>query len=182
MSKVLINETTLTGIADAIREKEGSTEKIPTVEMADRVRALGGGGYSEKNTVIFTGEIQGAVDSSGYRVGVKVAHGLSQKPKYAIMTSDAKTDGTVKGTVTAGVFTEGLDGFSTSDNGAAKYGFVLTTNTNTGATGGTAVRYQYPLNDATAVWSWDEESWCCTKPVGSQNFGAEIKYEITFYA
>ena len=114
MSKVFIDESTLDDIAHAIQKKEGSTEKIPTTEMSERIEALGGGGYSEKNTVTFTGEIQGSVDESGYRPGVKVEHGLSQKPKLAIMTSDAATDGTLKGGVIAGIFVEGIEGFSTS--------------------------------------------------------------------
>lgn len=44
MSKVLIDETTLTGIGDAIRSKEGTTELIPPLEMKPRIEALGGGG------------------------------------------------------------------------------------------------------------------------------------------
>lgn len=43
-----INESTLVGIADAIRGKEGSTEPIPTVDMAERIANLpSGGGSSE---------------------------------------------------------------------------------------------------------------------------------------
>ena len=44
MSKVFIEESTLTAIGDAIREKEGSAELIPTAEMAQRIGALSGGG------------------------------------------------------------------------------------------------------------------------------------------
>lgn len=43
MSKVFIDESTLDDIANAIQDKEGSTEKIPTAEMAARIEALGGG-------------------------------------------------------------------------------------------------------------------------------------------
>lgn len=39
-----INESTLVGIADAIRTKEGSTEPIPTVDMAERIANLPSGG------------------------------------------------------------------------------------------------------------------------------------------
>lgn len=42
MSKVFIEEATLTGIADAIRGKEGSSEKIPTTQMAERIGAISG--------------------------------------------------------------------------------------------------------------------------------------------
>lgn len=40
MSKVFIDESTLTDIGDAIRDKEGSSEKIPTTQMAERILGL----------------------------------------------------------------------------------------------------------------------------------------------
>jgi hypothetical protein len=40
-----IRASTLHTIADAIRFKEGSTERIPTEEMGDRILALAGGSY-----------------------------------------------------------------------------------------------------------------------------------------
>ena len=50
MSKVFIEESTLTAIGDVVRENEGSTELIPPLEMPNRLRALiggGGDGYEE---------------------------------------------------------------------------------------------------------------------------------------
>lgn len=43
MSKVFIEESTLTSIGDAIREKEGRSELIPTTEMAQRITAIESG-------------------------------------------------------------------------------------------------------------------------------------------
>lgn len=43
MAKVFIEETTLTAIGDAIREKEGSTELIPVTDMSTRISAISGG-------------------------------------------------------------------------------------------------------------------------------------------
>lgn len=43
MSKVFIEESTLDDIANAIQKQEGSTEKIPPLEMPARIEALGGG-------------------------------------------------------------------------------------------------------------------------------------------
>lgn len=43
MAKVFIEETTLTSIGNAIRGKEGTTELIPTTEMASRITAIQGG-------------------------------------------------------------------------------------------------------------------------------------------
>lgn len=40
MGKYVIDETTLTGIGDAIREKEGTTEVIPVNNMKARIQAI----------------------------------------------------------------------------------------------------------------------------------------------
>lgn len=48
-----INESTLVGIADAIRGKEGSTEPIPTVDMAERIANLPSEDTPTDNTVRF---------------------------------------------------------------------------------------------------------------------------------
>lgn len=44
MAEYLIQDTTLTNIADAIREKEGSTDVIDVNDMASRINALSSGG------------------------------------------------------------------------------------------------------------------------------------------
>ena len=46
MSKVLVNESSLTGIADAIRGKNGSTDTYKPSEMAAAITAISGGGGS----------------------------------------------------------------------------------------------------------------------------------------
>lgn len=46
MSKYAIEDTTLTAIGNAIREKEGSTEPILVADFADRIAAITGGGES----------------------------------------------------------------------------------------------------------------------------------------
>lgn len=48
MSKVLVNESSLTDIADAIREKNGTEETYKPSEMGDAVRAIQSGGGSDK--------------------------------------------------------------------------------------------------------------------------------------
>ena len=40
MAKVFIEETTLSAIGDAIREKEGSTALVPVTDMADRIKKI----------------------------------------------------------------------------------------------------------------------------------------------
>ena len=55
MPKVFIEETTLTAIGDAIREKEGTAELVPVLDMADRIKAIesGGGEYPNFEEVEF---------------------------------------------------------------------------------------------------------------------------------
>lgn len=43
MAKIFIEETTLTAIGDAIREKEGSSALVPVNDMASRISAIQGG-------------------------------------------------------------------------------------------------------------------------------------------
>lgn len=49
MSKVLVSEENLTGIADAIREKNGSQETYTPSEMATAISNISGGGSGGKN-------------------------------------------------------------------------------------------------------------------------------------
>lgn len=72
MSKIFIEEATLTGIGDAIREVEGSTELIPPLEMPERIKALGGAGVEYT-----TGTATFARSYSAQTI----AHGLSKSPK-----------------------------------------------------------------------------------------------------
>lgn len=52
--KVFIKKSTLTSIGDAIRNKEGSTEKIPPLEMPARIEAIGGGGIPPESITAVT--------------------------------------------------------------------------------------------------------------------------------
>lgn len=49
MPKVFIEETTLTAIGDAIREKEETTELIPVLDMAARIKAIESGSSEYPN-------------------------------------------------------------------------------------------------------------------------------------
>lgn len=57
MSKVFIEESTLTAIGDAIRSKEGSSALIAPLDMADKITNLpsGGGGNLEVEPIVLTG-------------------------------------------------------------------------------------------------------------------------------
>lgn len=50
MSTILVNDTTMIDIADAIRAKDGSTDQMYPSEMAERIGAISMGGGEENNT------------------------------------------------------------------------------------------------------------------------------------
>lgn len=63
MGNVLVNETTLASIADAIRYKNGSTEKYKPIEMCDAVIDLNTGDSSVFVDGIIEGSYSGAIKS-----------------------------------------------------------------------------------------------------------------------
>lgn len=54
MAEYMIQDTTLTGLGDAIRAQEKSTGTIPVGELASRISALGTGTEVQKKSGIFT--------------------------------------------------------------------------------------------------------------------------------
>lgn len=60
MSKVFIEETTLTAIGDAIREKTGKTELIAPLSMATEISSIttGGGGSEDIEPIVLTGDCE----------------------------------------------------------------------------------------------------------------------------
>lgn len=58
MAKVFIEETTLTAIGDAIREKEGTSDLIPVADMSSRISAIpsGSGGGIPQEALLLTGD------------------------------------------------------------------------------------------------------------------------------
>ena len=62
MSQVLVNETSLTAIADAIREKNGATDTYKPSEMAAAIGAIptgGGGAEGIPESIVFSGDCSG---------------------------------------------------------------------------------------------------------------------------
>lgn len=92
MSKVLVSESNLTAIADAIREKNGSSDTYKPGEMAPAIRSLGA-------EAPFTfGEIPNFVKTEAYAVAKKVRQVQTSKTITAIVWSDAHhTAGQVTG-------------------------------------------------------------------------------------
>ena len=66
MAEYLIQDTTLTGIADAIRSKTGSTESIPVANMSDLIMSISAGCFKEVSTFAEI-DIEGAVDGIMYK-------------------------------------------------------------------------------------------------------------------
>ena len=77
MANVIINDTNLTNIANAIREKNGLTDTYKPSEMATAILAIQGGGTTEVEPIVLTGDctyacagvLAGAyIDSFGYTI------------------------------------------------------------------------------------------------------------------
>ena len=67
MAKVFIEETTLTAIGDAIREKEGTTELVPVNDMATRISAIqGGGGDIPEEALTLSGDLSYRFAAGGW--------------------------------------------------------------------------------------------------------------------
>lgn len=64
MSKVLVNESSLVDIADAIREKNGSEDKYKPSEMGDAVRAIENGVGSGENQLLYATNINSLYDNA----------------------------------------------------------------------------------------------------------------------
>ena len=73
MSKVLITESILSGIADAIREKDGSTAKITPANMATQIANIptGGGGTDDVAAAIVSRTITEYESQSAKNVGIR---------------------------------------------------------------------------------------------------------------
>ena len=69
MSKYVIEDTTLTAIADAVREKAGTTELIQVSELPDAIAAIesGGGGDIPEEAFSFTGSINNLFSSNNWK-------------------------------------------------------------------------------------------------------------------
>lgn len=79
----LIEKSTLTGIGEAIRGKEGTTELIPPGEMKARIEAISG------NVEYTTGKVTFAQNNTAKTI----QHGLSKAPKVFFLRWDKyKTD------------------------------------------------------------------------------------------
>ena len=64
--KYLIEETTLTGIADAIREKNGTTDLIQVSNLATEISNIQGGGTVEELTITSNGTYNPPTGIDGY--------------------------------------------------------------------------------------------------------------------
>lgn len=155
MSRVFIEEATLTGIADAIREKEGSEEKIPTTEMAGRIGALGGAVEYTTGTATFDRSYSART----------IAHGLTKKPKlFYLYWENVKTTNTVYlsfvaaneriGNVLYGGGANGLSNAYTTHVGVSdpSYGAVSVDETNVYITA-TARQWE------AGTWYWEAWTW-----------------------
>lgn len=100
MSKEWIEKSTLTSIGEAIREVEGSAELIPPLDMATRVKALGGSGVEYA-----TGKVTFAKDVNSKTI----QHGLPKAPKLFVLRWD-QYDTTMSMLLNMALYTEHISG------------------------------------------------------------------------
>lgn len=94
MAKVFIEETTLTNIGNAIRDKEGTSELIPVTDMATRIAAIesGGGGAEVTELSITSNGTYTAPEGIGYSpVIVNVPQDGSPPDEAFILTGDCSS-------------------------------------------------------------------------------------------
>ena len=88
MSQFIINDSTLTAIANAIRTKKGTSSPIAVSDFATEIASIsGGGGAFANGTVTIT---------SGTTDPVTVEHGLGVSPNCIFVFSDARIAGNVE--------------------------------------------------------------------------------------
>lgn len=91
MSKYLIEDTTLTSIADAVREKTGDTELIVVSELPSAIAAIetgGGGGDIPEEAFSFTGNINNLFSYNNWKYFLDT---YSSKMKFTNITGAQNT-------------------------------------------------------------------------------------------
>ena len=100
MAKVLVNESSLTGIADAIRGKNGSTDTYKPSEMAAAITAISGGGGSgdtiPEEAFVISGDCPYRFARNGWNwfinnYGNKITTNNISDPSYMFYYSDNLT-------------------------------------------------------------------------------------------
>lgn len=93
MAKYVIEDTTLTGIADAIRGKTGTTDPIAVTDMAAQIEAITGGGSEETLTAIFEEQTVEGFADGGYgaaSVMVDTTSALVVGETYKVLWDEAE--------------------------------------------------------------------------------------------
>lgn len=80
MAEYLIQDSTLTEIADAIRSKNGKSEFISVKNMAQAISALSIGDGSSKNIIMASGKATGSTDKT-----ITIQHNLNVVPDIFII-------------------------------------------------------------------------------------------------
>lgn len=82
MSKVLVNEENLTNIANAIREKNGTTTTYKPGDMATAIQTISSGGATPEKGIVIN-----EWDSNGYATDITVV-GMGEIPNYYLELYD----------------------------------------------------------------------------------------------
>lgn len=181
-------KATIGGVAYEINAVKGITANNTEINVPLTIDGDGGGvgGYTEANTVTIAGsnlsEETIPISTSSYK-GIKVAHGLSVVPKAVIITSDAATDGSVKGaTVGAYLFKDKVMGYNAGQSAAFYMGVAVTTNASTGSAVGATCMY---VESASPLASWavfgmDDTYFYMNRPANNAPFNSALNYTFLF--
>lgn len=181
-------KATIGGVAYEINAVKGITANNTEINVPLTIDEEGGGvgGYTEANSVTIAGsnlsEETIPMATSTYK-GFKVAHGLSVAPKAVIITSDAATDGSVKGpTVGAYLFKDKVRGYNPGQSAAFYVGAAITTNVNTGAAVGVTCMYAEAASPLAswAVFGMDDTYFYMNRPANNNPFSSELNYTFLF--
>lgn len=181
MANVLVEETSLEDIADAIRSKNGLTTKYKPAEMADAITAISGGGITPTGTKTINITQNGTVteDVTNYanaQVNVNVPQGITPTgTKQVPITQNGTVTEDVTNYASAEISVNVPNSYSASDEGKVVSNGALVAQTSrqitSNGTVDTTLNDEVVVNVPTGI-----------TPSGSQEFTQNGTYDVSSLA
>lgn len=182
-------KATIGGVAYEINAVKGITANNTEINVPLTIEGEGGGGggFTEYNEVQVAGSdmtMEALPIAPSNFTGIKVTHGLTQAPTLIIISTNAATDGSVKGMIIGGIFyTDGQEGYIATGN-IRKLSAYFTTNVSTGVANAAMAQYGTASNPGTGwgMFGVDETYFYLNKSATNQAFGTSLTYTFKFFA